>query len=54
LSGRGRRQLRVARVAFGMLCSISGIRAAFDLLCSTRGLRVDVSGRNERVHISVI
>ena len=54
LSGQGRRQLRVVRVAFGMLCSISGIRAAFDLLCSTRGFCVDVSGRNERVHISVI
>jgi len=53
---RGRRKQLplVLRVAFGVLCSMRGIRAACDLLCSTPGLRVDVSSRNERVHISVI
>jgi hypothetical protein len=54
LSGRGQRQLRVIKAAFSVIFSLSRIKAAFDLLCSTTGFRVDVSGDNERVHISII
>lgn len=54
LSGRRRRQLRIARTALGILCSPGGIKATLDLFCSTTGLRVDVSGPDEQVHVSVI
>lgn len=53
---RGRREQLplVMRATFGVLCSPRRMGAACDLLCSTPGLRVDVSSRDERVHISVI
>ena len=54
LRGRSGRLPLSLRTALRLLFSIRGMRAACDLLCSTPGLRVDVSGRNERVHISVI
>ena len=54
LEGRLERLPPGLRATFGVLCSIRRIRAACDLFCSTPGLRVDVSGRNERVNISVV
>ena len=52
--GRSGRLPLALRTAFSVLFSMRRMRAACDLLCSTPGLRVDVSGRSERVHISVI
>jgi hypothetical protein len=54
LRGRLRELPPALRAAFGVLCSARQIGAAWDVFCSTPGLRVDVSSRNERVHISVI
>jgi hypothetical protein len=54
LRGRRKRLPPVLTATLGVLCSWRGMRAACDLFCSTPGLRVDVSGRDERVHISVI
>lgn len=54
LMGR-RKQLPLGlKVALGVLLSPRGIVAACDLLCSTPGLRIDVTGRDERFHVSVI
>ena len=54
LRGRHKKLPTVLTATLGVLCSWRRMRAACDLFCSTTGLRVDVSGPDERVHISVI
>ena len=44
----------IARTCLSILCSARRMRAAFGVICSMSGLRVDVSSDNERVYVSVV
>ena len=44
----------IARICVSILCSARRMRAAFGVICSMSGLRIDVHNIGERVYVSVI